>query len=545
MSAAVTLLPLRPQPEKATRPYTKLERQGWLLQLARLSEARREQKYNDLISQSVEAALNSLLMTHQALEAYQRFAEEVIEAGGDATSVQHLVALLEARQEAHEALAAALGDDVSAEELREVYDRTKQLEREIRRAKKSLPHVASAESWLLEAQRLERAAAHPKWHIDRAFGQIERFAKVGACDEGDGAVAMLNVNCTKCGCTHQKKIGCGAKMYCTSCRGKYQTRLRARAEKAFRRHEAKLAPLMNLALKKDRFGLKYMVLTAPQEGSAQERWDMIDVARRHFVKRRFQPWLAEMTEKANEKAKMLEPYIVWLWTKEWEPAKDGFGHPHFNFMFFGPFLDQNVLREWWQEALREAGFKGWKKAILPWISDARVKRDESGKVVGRRTLREAISECFKYITKDCGSFSSEREDGSTERKMKLADPRVYETICALREGRRSYQPSKGFWDVLSEEKPRCMDCGSMRKREKGAHCPDCFSVKKPRPAPRECKECEEPAYRDVQVEPDKSIVPGHAERVKRMLATTYWKADQRFTLILRKRVLEKPDPVPF
>ena len=49
-----------------------------------------------------------------------------------------------------------------------------------------------------------------------------------------------------------------------------------------------------------------------------------------------------------------------------------------------------------------------------------------------RTLAEAVSELLKYITKDCDSTSSTKKG--------LIEPRLYETICALREGRRRASP---------------------------------------------------------------------------------------------------------
>lgn len=182
---------------------------------------------------------------------------------------------------------------------------------------------------------------------------------------------------------------------------------------------AEVKGLLRIDRRGGRWSEKLLTLTAPHVvgDTVGERIARVLSAWRLFLKRlnAFLRSIAAHTSSA------------WFRVFEWTPGNDGKGHPHLHVWFFGPFLEQPMLRDWWATAL------GVEDAIV----DIKEVHDSRG----------AAQELIKYLTKDIDANGD-----------KIAAELYAEVYMALDE-KRLTQASRGFMRLAGTGPLPC-ECGA-------------------------------------------------------------------------------------
>lgn len=271
-----------------------------------------------------------------------------------------------------------------------------------------------------------------KWYDDRARGHRERIERVEAC-----CTEVVTVSCQSCGVCREMTPGCRAWMLCVRCRGATAAELRsrflaARTEVIRRANERGLfRPLQ----RGGRWGERFVTLTVPHAAlSVSAR---IDIA--------FDAWPVFLKLLNQHFVDIGVKSVEWLRVFEWTPGTDGLGHPHFHLWMFSQYLEQELLRDFWQRALFRVGCG----AAAPIVHVEAVTDGQS-----------AARELIKYMLKDITA------NGSKIPPVVFA--RVYEALAQ----RRMRNASKGFMGLAKGAKP-CCDCGAtlpkrVRKQPKTA-----------------------------------------------------------------------------
>jgi hypothetical protein len=265
-----------------------------------------------------------------------------------------------------------------------------------------------------------------RWHQQRAWGQIEKFAHVQDC----GAKKYWLV-CLECRGVQERTATCRIPLLCLTCRGAI-TRER-RAEFHFARNRAidraQGRDLFDAGRPGGRWTEKLLTLTAPH--CPEHR-----VAHRIAVLFAAWPLLRDSIKKHFAKtAAPHENLVAWFRTFEWEPGNDGQGHPHFHLWWLSPFIDHKLIRHWWRCALQTSGFDA--ASLTHVIIDIREVRHGKG----------AALEVIKYLTKD---ILPDRQ---------LVHPEVFARVYETLDGRRLTQASARFFKCL-ERQAQCK-CGAV------------------------------------------------------------------------------------
>jgi hypothetical protein len=275
----------------------------------------------------------------------------------------------------------------------------------------------------LEGGTEDDAGQASKWHVSRAKGQRERIERVEACSND-----ALIIRCQACGLEHERPARCGCRLLCVRCRGvrARQTRMRFNVARSSLLAEARGRGLLNPHRRGGAWGERFLTLTAPHVvGDAiEERIIRVLDAWKSFV-RYLQAWQRECRL----------PSIEWFRVFEWTPTDDGLGHPHLHVWLFSPFLDRELLLEWWTKALQ--------RELLAL---------ESAPIIDIRAVKSGVEhELVKYLTKDID-----------EQGNKIAPQLYAQVYCAL-DQRRALQASRGFMARAKRERLPCT-CGATLPR---------------------------------------------------------------------------------
>ncbi|MDQ2647190.1 MAG: protein rep [Myxococcota bacterium] len=258
-----------------------------------------------------------------------------------------------------------------------------------------------------------------RWHRVRARAQLERPERAEDCGS-----EVLSISCAGCGQVHERRAGCRLTLLCVPCRRviaaeKRSSFVRARGVVV---QDAERRGLLRPHRRGGRWSEKLLTLTAWHDlPLVAQRIGRILAAWPLFLRRLTDFWRAHDVKSA-----------AWLRVFEWTPGKDGYGHPHLHVWIFAPFLERDLLEQWWREALLECSATAPVTKVIVDIREV----DATG----------AEYELIKYLTKDITA------DGT-----KLA-PELFAEVYRALDGHRSTQGSRGFMGLAEKEGSRC-DCG--------------------------------------------------------------------------------------
>jgi hypothetical protein len=273
-----------------------------------------------------------------------------------------------------------------------------------------------------------------KWDEARQHGYEQRIERVLECGTQPRTMAIV---CQCCG--HKQEVDCSRcnnHILCVSCRAirgatKAEAFLAARNVVMADAHEqGRLHPHRPGG----RWAERMVTLTEPHLRchSLEERFAFLLDAWPHFL-RRLNEWLRSQGIGKGSREQVAEHpgrYVHWYKVAEWVPAQDDDrGHPHFHAWFYSPWLEQDLLQEWWCHALERVGF-GDASQVLPYIEEC---------------YGDPSKELVKYIFKDIDS------DGAK------IPPRVMAKLYECRDRKRFAQGSRGFIQ-LGKSDPSCPEC---------------------------------------------------------------------------------------
>lgn len=340
---------------------------------------------------------------------------------------------------------------------------------------------------------------HPgnTWHAQRARGARQKLESIRDC----GLRGAILVRCTSCGHEQEVPMTCGDRLVCAGCR--MRTALRYQDE--FRRMRAGLyraAEDMKLLWSRSRerkaqahargcvlFRERLITISAPHvEGdTVTSRIERMRKASARFLRqlRAVQvealrhAWATTAvvpTPDGSSRRHTVHPLELCTHAAvdEWTAGSDGKGHPHVHIWHFGPYLDFELLRRMWREALvasdkacermadddderraarRAAGEHDPGPAPIG-IVDVRAISDnfvdswmEKGKATRRRERIDR--EIFKYLAKDW----------TADQERRVA-PEVFAEVVIAFDGKRMRRCSVGWraWCVALYR--ACRWCGS-------------------------------------------------------------------------------------
>jgi hypothetical protein len=253
------------------------------------------------------------------------------------------------------------------------------------------------------------------WHESRARGQRERIERVEQC-----STEILVITCQACGREHERPSRCGCRLLCIRCRGAKARELRTRflCARDSLIQDAASRGLLRPNRRGGRWGERLLTVTAPHFAT-----DTLE----HRIKRMFDAWRVYLRA-FNQwlRARNLRS-VEWLRVFEWTPGDDGLGHPHFHIWIFSPYIDRDLLVDWWAIAL----------AKQDCASDSELVVD-----IRAASAPESIAyELIKYLTKDI--------DANGEKLAPELHAKVY---CAL-DGHRSYGMRRPCYLYVSRHAP--------------------------------------------------------------------------------------------
>lgn len=270
----------------------------------------------------------------------------------------------------------------------------------------------------------EVAANGARWHIQRSYGQIQKFERVYDCGQ-----RSFWLQCTECQAVQERTKACRVPLLCETCRGAINAQKRGRFQIARQRARDRAAARGLLKAGYGQWSEKLFTLTAPHvpTHSVEQRIALIWAAWSRFLK--------ALNRALESQLGPLHRHVAWFRTFEWTSGADGKGHPHFHVWFLGPFLDQQFLKSIWRAALAASGYDRIALAVV--IVDIRKVQDAKG----------AALEVIKYLTKDVMPDRS------------LVDSAVFARLYETVDGRRITQASAGFFKNVSSD-AKC-SCGAM------------------------------------------------------------------------------------
>ena len=270
----------------------------------------------------------------------------------------------------------------------------------------------------------EQVRARGKWYRSRSKGQRWRIQNAQECQRVDVVV----VTCGECHSTVEKPRGCDVALACAWCRGKLANAKRSRFGRA--RHAllqlAQCAGLLRRHRPGGRWSEKLVTLTLPHLATMGVRARIVWLldAWRHFARR--------LNGLARRFRCAAGPH--WFRAYEWTEGDDGAGHPHVHIWYFGPFLPQKEVADWWAAALRAAS-PGWQRGEHLVVDVRRVDDGERGAL-----------EVIKYLTKDIVAGGG-----------KVPAATYAEVYCAF-DGARLTQASRRFMALAGRRACRCKSC---------------------------------------------------------------------------------------
>lgn len=278
----------------------------------------------------------------------------------------------------------------------------------------------------VEAKRLEAgkpaaAKAGLMWHRQRGKAELNRFQRTYECGE-----ETFWIVCTECNRCEPKTKTCRSGLLCLRCRkaiaGEKQALFTRARDRALSRMRAK--GLDKPMRKGGAFSEKLLTLTVPHDVS-------FGVGAR--VRVAFQAWalfLKSLNRYLRDIGVNKECHFFRAF--EWTPGNDDLGHPHFHVWILSPFVEQPLIRHWWECALRTAGMQ---------VHVAIVHIERCHGVDG------VAKELIKYLTKD---ILPNQQQVSVETFAEL-----YKAV----HGHRITQSSAGFFKGI-DRRAEC-PCGAI------------------------------------------------------------------------------------
>lgn len=126
--------------------------------------------------------------------------------------------------------------------------------------------------------------------------------------------------------------------------------------------------------------------------------------------------------------------VEWFRVFEWTCGIDDLGHPHFHLWIFSPYIDVEVVRGWWRQALESVGVEVGEHLIVY--------------IEAVRDPHEAANELIKYMLKDITASGDK------------LDPELFARVYEALAKRRMRQASRGFMGLSEKVKP-CCECGAV------------------------------------------------------------------------------------
>jgi len=319
-----------------------------------------------------------------------------------------------------------------------------------------------------------------QWHTARARGKRDLFQRVAGCADETRA---LRLTCRGCSEAQSIPIGCDVPMFCNACRQRAADKFRVDFQ---RKREGLTSAATRAGLTArfrrralgGRFGERLCTLTVPHEGGVVDRLRLLSRAWGRFwrlLSDEFRPTLAAMPSgvfshdpetgeaearkvKRNVKTGQRPPQSqalsddelsLWdlvshLWVREWTPGSDGLGHPHLHVWIFSPYIDHELVKGLWAQALGDV-----------------LERSELGfdPIVDVRAVRDGVEyELVKYLTK---------EWEIDEAGVRRARPEVFAQVYAETDGQRQRQSSAGLASWAVKKISICPCCG--HEAAYGAH----------------------------------------------------------------------------
>jgi hypothetical protein len=318
------------------------------------------------------------------------------------------------------------------------------------------------------------------WHLAR------RFDRVRSCGS-----RMRTASCGVCG-TDRRAVpeGCGVRRVCSRCDALGAIARRARFGRARGRAfvDGHRFGLFRKLRTGGRFTEKMLTLTVPHamldDASGKVAKESRDTLHARVVAL-FSAWPVFLRKVNRHWQACGQDLVTYHRAFEWTPGRtDEHGHPHFHVYLWSPFVDVNLLRAWWAEALRSVGWP--------------VAEDNDGNPVVRIKLQmlrsmdlKAVRELMKGGRRQALTLSRvefrDREAGAEFRRgpqrgqpvgpgidaFKYAEGWTLATVeeCSddvrarlymALEGRRLTQASRGFF--VADERAACTCCGASMFR---------------------------------------------------------------------------------
>lgn len=351
-----------------------------------------------------------------------------------------------------------------------------------------------------EVAEAQRCVTTQKWHDERARGQRFRFKNLASC-----GARVRTVQCGVCGDATRKDAvpeGCGVARLCPRCALFTAKKRRARFARARVRCISE-AP-------------KHLFRKKREGGRYDER--MLTVTLPHFTRDELASYI-EVLDKRIEAADDPHPRdlhrrdaaaallaeckdtviarVAALWkawprftrslvrhwklnretidgsargpvrpklhrAAEWTLGHDGLGHPHFHVWCFSPWIDVNLLRAWWTDALLDIGVPPPKTrdglAVLHMKRIYKFDTRMAAELMKGANDRAALElSRVHYIERDAGGVIFKYADGWTIHEViDVARPEVIASLYEALEGKRLTQASKGFFG--EDAPPTCPHC---------------------------------------------------------------------------------------
>jgi hypothetical protein len=356
----------------------------------------------------------------------------------------------------------------------------------------------AATTW--EAAEAARCVTTQKWHDERARGQRFRFKNLASC-----GVRARSVQCGVCGEGTRKEPvpeGCGVARLCPRCALFMAKKRRARFGRARARCIAE-APrhLFKNKRKGGRYDERMLTVTLPHftrdelvarvaELEAviasdddphpsivrrlkaarellakckdtvvcrvQALWD----AWPRFVRAMVRMWKQNRETVDGTKRGPVRPKMHRA--AEWTLGHDGQGHPHYHVWIFSPFLDAQIVKAMWTEAVLDVGVPppktrdGLVIAHLKRIYNFDTKMAAELMKGANDRLALELSRVH-YVDRDAGGVIFKYADGWTIHEViDVGRPEVIASLYEALEGKRLTQASKGFFG--EDAPPSCPHC---------------------------------------------------------------------------------------
>lgn len=282
---------------------------------------------------------------------------------------------------------------------------------------------------LVAGKSVGEARDEGRWYLERALAERERFHRLDGCQEAD-----IVAECRACGCCTTRAGRCRCSLLCVSCRSAIGLEKRVKFLRALSAHLDAHGHLCAASRGWRRWSQKFLTLTAPHAAgdTVQGRIARVAAAFPVFI-RSLNSWL---------RARDAGRSTAWYRVYEWTPGTDGLGHPHVHVWIFCPYLDRDLVLEWWRAALNS--------------TDTIVLRAHDDLIVDLRacsTSENVAAELIKYLTKDIDNCG-----------RKIA-PEVYAQVYAAFAGGRATQGSSGFMALAVRAARACPECGDTSPRK--------------------------------------------------------------------------------